>query len=197
MKRAIIALAAIALSWPAMAQQGITLGEPAYGGTGCPDGTVAAVLSPNQTSLSILYDQYFVEAGQAAGRSFDRKSCNIAIPVSVPQGLSVSIIAVDYRGFNALPTGARSTFQVEYFFAGTRGPTFIRNFSGPLTSDYLIRNELTAAALVWSACGADVILRTNSSLRVTAPSTQDALATVDTEDVNAALVYLLQWRECR
>jgi hypothetical protein len=196
MRRALIALAFVFASAPVHAQPNLTLGQPEYGGTGCPDGTVSAVLSPDATSLSILYDQYFVEAGPAAGRSFDRKSCNIAIPVAVPQGLSVSIIAVDYRGFNALPAGARSTFQVEYFFAGSRGPTFYRNFNGPLTSDYLIRNELIAAALVWSACGADVILRTNSSLRVTTTG-QDALATVDTEDVSAALVYLLQWRECR
>ena len=197
MKKTMILIAALAASWPAYAQQSITLGEPTYGGTGCPGGTVSTVLSPDATSLSILFDQYFVEAGQAVGRSFDRKSCNIAIPVGVPQGLSVSIIAVDYRGFNALPSGGRSTFQVEYFFAGTRGPTFARNFNGPLTDDYLIRNELTAAALVWSACGADVILRTNSSLRVTTTAGRDALATVDTEDVSAALVYLLQWRQCR
>jgi hypothetical protein len=49
---------------------------------------------------------------------------------------------------------------------------------------------------VWSACGQDVLLRTNSSVRVTSPGARAAEATVDTEDVAAALIYRLQWRSC-
>jgi hypothetical protein len=174
----------------------IKLGTPGYGGTGCPDGTVSAVLTPDAQSLSLLFDQYVVEAGGSTGKSFDRKSCNIAIPVHVPQGFSVSVLKIDYRGFNDLPVGGRSTFNVEYFFAGSRGPTFQKNFSGPLVSDYLISNDLNVAATVWSACGADVILRTNTSIRVTTVAKRQALATVDSEDVSAAIVYRLQWRAC-
>lgn len=176
---------------------GITLGLPETGGNGCPSGTVSSVLAPDARSLSIFFDAYFVEAGGTTGRSFERKSCNVGIPVNVPQGYSVSVIGIDYRGFNELPAGAQSQFNVEYFFAGTRGPTFQRTFRGALTSDYLIHNDIVATAQVWSACGADVILRTNSSIRVQTTANRQALATVDTEDVNAALVYLLQWRTCR
>ncbi|MGD9507038.1 MAG: DUF4360 domain-containing protein [Geminicoccaceae bacterium] len=175
---------------------GITLGLPETGGTGCPAGTVSAVLAPDARSLSIFFDAYFVEAGGTTGRSFERKSCNVGIPVNVPQGLSVSVIGIDYRGFNSLPLGGLSQFNVEYFFAGTRGPTFSRTFRGPLASDYLIHNDIVATALVWSACGADVILRTNSSIRVQTTANRDAMATVDTEDIDAALIYLLQWRQC-
>ena len=174
----------------------ITLGEPGYGGTGCPAGTVSVTLSPDATSLSLLFDGYIVEAGGTTARTFDRKACNIAIPVLVPQGLSISIIAIDYRGFNELPAGAQSQFNVEYFFAGGRGPTFRKNYSGPLSSDYLIHNELVGQAIVWSACGAAVNLRTNSSMRVNTTGNKQALATVDSQDVSAAIVYLLQWRQC-
>ncbi len=45
----------------AQAQQ-ITLGQPGYGGTGCPAGSVSVTLSPDQTSLSLLFDGYIVEA---------------------------------------------------------------------------------------------------------------------------------------
>jgi hypothetical protein len=80
----------LVLSAPAFAtHDDISLGEPGYGGTGCPDGTVSVTLSPDQKSLSLLFDQYQVEVGGDTGKSFDRKSCNIAIPVHVPQGLSV------------------------------------------------------------------------------------------------------------
>ncbi len=178
------------------AQEPITLGEPGYGGTGCPGGSVSATLSPDATSLSLLFDQYLVEAGGETGKTFDRKSCNVAIPVHVPQGMAVSILAIDYRGYNNFPVGANSQFNVEYFFAGARGPVFSKKFNGPKDEDYLIHNELTAKTIVWSACGADVNLRTNSSIRVTTSGNKQALATVDSEDVSAAIIYQLQWKQC-
>jgi hypothetical protein len=196
MRRFAIFLLLMVLGTTGALAQLITLGIPGYGGTGCPANSVSVTLSPDRSSLSLLFDEYFVEAGGGTGKSFDRKSCNVAIPVTVPQGLSVSIIAIDYRGFNELPVGARSQFNVEYFFAGTRGPTFTRDFRGPLSQDYLIRNELTAQAIVWSRCGESVNLRTNSSMRVNTAANRQALATVDSEDVSAAIIYSLQWRRC-
>ncbi len=194
---AALAVAAIASSTSvAHAQVGITLGLPAVAGTGCPAGSVDAVLSPDGTTLSILFSSYVAEAGGTTGRAFDRKTCNVRIPVSVPNGISVSIISVDYRGFNQLPAGGSSQFRVEYFFAGGRGPVFLRSFRGPLASDYLIQNDLVATALVWSACGADVLLSTNTSIRVSTFANQQAMATVDTQDVQAAIVYSLQFRRC-
>lgn len=199
MKR-LLALATLALAGSfatlAQAQQDIALGEPGYGGTGCPGGSVSATLSPDAKSLSLLFDAYAAEAGGNTGKTFDRKSCNIAIPVFVPQGLAISILAIDYRGYNNVPAGASSQFNVEYFFAGTRGPTFRRTFNGPKNEDYLIQNVLTAQSIVWSACGADVNLRTNSSIRVSTAGNQQALATVDSEDVSAAIIYQLQWKQC-
>lgn len=192
-----IALGALAMAGSASAQDGIRLGIPGYGGTGCPAGSVSTTLSPDEKSLSLIFDEYSVSAGGTTGRSFDRKSCNVAIPVHVPQGYSVAVLAVDYRGFNHLPTGATSQFNVEYFFAGGRGPSFRRNFFGALDSDYTISNELQAESVVWSACGADVNLRTNSSMRLSTVRNAEAMATVDSEDVNAAIVYHLQWRACR
>jgi hypothetical protein len=197
MKRLALVLSMLLLApSAAFAQAAITLGEPSYGGTGCPAGTVGVTLAPDASSLSLLFDGYVVEAGGMTGRSFDRKSCNVAIPVNVPQGISVSIINVDYRGFNALPVGGRSTFSVEYFFAGGRGPVFNRTFNGSLTDDYLIQNQLVGQAIVWSACGADVNLRTNSSMRVQTTANREAMATVDSEDVAAAIVYSFQWKTC-
>lgn len=197
MKNLIFILAGMLLSLTAQADD-ISLGMPAYGGSGCPQGTASAVLTPDAKTLSILFDVYQVQAGRGTGTNFMRKNCNIAIPVHIPQGYSVSVLAVDYRGFNHLPSGAHSQFDVEYFFAGSRGPKFTKPFHGPLEADYFIQNNLVASAIVWSACGVDVNLRTNSSLRVQTPSSASPMAysTVDSEDVRAAIIYRLQWRRC-
>ena len=190
-----LALGALAAAEPASADD-IALGVPGYGGSGCPAGTVSTTLSPDAKSLSLIFDQYEVSAGGSTGRSYDRKSCNVAIPVHVPGGYSISVVSVDYRGFNHLPPRAASQFNVEYFFAGGRGPAFRRSFFGPLDSDYTISNQLQAESMVWSPCGADVNLRTNSSMRVSTVYNAEAMATVDSEDVNAAIVYRLSWRRC-
>jgi hypothetical protein len=195
MRTSVLLLSAMMLSAPVFADD-ISLGEPGYGGTGCPAGSVSVTLSPDAKSLSLLFDEYQVVVGGESGKSFDRKSCNIAIPVHVPQGLSVSILKIDFRGFNHLPRSASSQFNVEYFFAGSKGPSFQRKFRGPIDEDYLINNEITANAIVWSGCGADVNLRTNSSMRLSSLYNQEAMASIDSEDINAAIVYQLQWRKC-
>jgi len=190
-----VALSALASAVPASADD-IALGVPGYGGSGCPAGSVSTVLSPDMKTLSLIFDQYEVSAGGATGRSYERKSCNVAIPVHVPNGYSISIFSVDYRGFNHLPRGATSQFNVEYFFAGGRGPAFRRTFWGEQESDYFINNQLAAESLVWSRCGEDVNLRTNASLRVNTVANREASATVDSQDVSAAIVYHVQFRKC-
>lgn len=195
MKHSVLLFSTMMLSTPVFAAD-ISLGTPGYGGTGCPAGSVSATLSPDAKSLSLLFDNYQVAVGGITGKSFDRKSCNIAIPVHVPQGMSVSVLNIDFRGFNNLPQSASSQFNVEYFFAGTRGPSFQRTFNGPIGEDYLINNKLTVESIVWSGCGADVNLRTNSSMRVKTYSNREAMASIDTQDVNAGIIYHLQWRRC-
>ena len=195
MKKLLLVL--LSLSSTAALADTIYLGNPSYGGTGCPQGSASASLSPDNQSLSILFDNYVAEAGNSTGRQFDRKSCNVSIPVHVPQGYSVSVFQVDYRGFNGLPAGGSSQFNVEYFFAGARGPSYSRRFYGALSSNYTVSNTLVASALIWSACGKDVNLRTNSNMLVTTNSNYDeAMATVDSVDIGANLIFHLQWRRC-
>ena len=174
----------------------ISMGEPAYGGSGGPNGSASVTLSPDGKQLSVLFDDYVVEAGGGLGR-VARKSCNLAIPIHVPQGFSVSIFKVDYRGYAFVPRGGRGQLSAEYFFAGRRGPKVVKNFRGGHDDDYLMTNNLAASALVWSACGADVNLRVNSAMRViTNRYGDDALATVDSIDVDSGMIYHIQWRRC-
>ncbi len=174
----------------------VALGQPEYGGTACPLGTVSATLSPDAKSLSLLFDKYQVEVGGTTGKSFDRKSCNLAIPVHVPKGMSVSALKIDFRGFNHLPQSASSQFNVEYFLANSRGPALEVIFNGTLNEDFFINNELTVQPLIWSGCGADVNLRTNSSLSVKTVANNEAMSSIDSEDVSGGIIYQLQWRGC-
>jgi len=176
---------------------GLRLGVPDYGGTGCPAGSASILLSPEQSTLSVLFDQYVVEAG-SNGKSMDRKNCNLAIPISIPQGYSYSVVSLDYRGFVSVPRGGQARLSVNYFLAGGgRGVSTSKIFRGPASEDYVKTDNLGIEAVVWSACGADTILRTNTSMLVqTNRNLDDAMATVDSIDAQSGIIYHLQWRRC-
>lgn len=180
----------------AHAADDLRLGQAEYGGTGCPVGSASVSLSPDQKAISILFDQYVVEAG--GSRAFDRKNCNIAVPVHVPSGYSVSVFAIDYRGFTGLPAGGRATLNVDYFLAGQgRGARTSKTFTGPVSTDYLKSDSLGVEAVVWSGCGADTILRANTTMLVQSNARREqAVATVDSADISAGLVYHIQMRRC-
>ncbi|MBF0297826.1 MAG: DUF4360 domain-containing protein [Oligoflexia bacterium] len=175
----------------------IRLGMPGYGGTGCPAGSASVTLSPDRSALSILFDQYVAAAGGVTLRSFDRKTCNVSVPVFVPQGYSVSIFKIDYRGYVNVPFGGQANFNVEYFFAGSQGPRFQKIFAGGYDNQYFLTNTLSATAIVWSPCGQSVNLRVNSAMLAKSNSFFDeAMATVDSIDIRSGLVYHIQWRIC-
>lgn len=176
----------------------IYVGQPVFGGSGCPEGTVSVAASFDGTAISVLFDEYVVETGP--DDFFDYASCNVAVPVHVPQGFTVALVAVDYRGFAAVPQSGSAQLNTEYFFAGTAGPRRTTTFPAGSFGRFLVEDDFRASTLVWSACGADVILRANTSaVAVKSPSTPygfETFLSVDSADVRAGIEYHLQWKYC-
>jgi len=192
----IVTILAVFVAQVALAQ-GIQLGHPSYGGSGCPSGSASITVSPANDAITILFDQFIAEAGNATGRRTDRKSCNLTIPVSVPNGYSVAIFQVDYRGYNLIPRGGMNRFDAEYFWAGAQGPRISRTFFGPLNDNFSVRDELLARNLVWTPCGVSVNLRVNASMMTQTNSNfAQSMGVVDSADVSAGLVYHIQYRRC-
>ena len=171
---------------PAFAAQEEILGA-SYGGNGCPAGSAAVAVSPDGQELSILFDKFIA---QGNNRSQSRKSCNLTIPIKVPQGFQISLYDADYRGYVAPST--RGTLRAEYFFAGQSGPVISRSFRGE--TDYHVTDSLATVANVWSACGDSLNMRVNASMRASG----QGMATVDTFDLaHKGLVYHIKYRNCR
>ncbi len=193
-----LCLATLMMSSAAFADlNDVQLGVPGYGGNGCPANTASVTLSDDKKSLTLIFDQFIVEAG-GMNKTTERKTCNIAIPVHVPSGFSVSIVNVDYRGYVSLPGQASARLTAEYFLAGSLGPRFDKTFVGRTDTDYTFKNDIGIQAQVWSPCGADTILRVNAAMLVkTNRYNDEAMATVDSADFKAGMLYKLQWRSCR
>ena len=178
---------------------GVTIEKVGYAGNGCPSGSASVVLASDKKSVSVLFDEYIAEAGGHGQRTFDRKKCDIAFGLKVPSGISVSFIDADYRGFNDLPRGARASFKRDYFFAGTRGASLTKNWRGSRSNDFHIKDRMGVFANVWSACGADVILRSKTSATVRTRRGNEALMMVDSADLSTKTVYRynFRYRACR
>lgn len=171
---------------PALAQKVQILGAN-YGGSGCPDNSASVSVSPDGQELSILFDK-FTAFGNDWRQS--RKSCNLSIPIQVPQGFQISLYDADYRGYIGPSTSGN--LRAEYFFAGNRGPVFSRTFRGE--TDYNVRDSLVTVANVWSACGDSVNMRVNASMTARGRG----MATVDSFDLaHRGLVYHIKYRNCR
>lgn len=174
-------------SAPALADTKVEILGASYGGSGCPAQSASVSVSPDGQELTILFDKFMALGNQPIE---SRKSCNLSIPIRVPQGYQISLYDADYRGYVA--PGTQANFRAEYFFAGNRGPVFSRVFSGE--TNYNIRNSLATVANVWSACGDSTNMRVNASLAARGAG----MATVDSFDLaHRGLVYHIQYRACR
>lgn len=172
---------------PAFAESQVQIQGASYGGSGCPERSASVSVSPDGQELTVLFDK-FSALGNDPSQS--RKSCNLSIPIKVPEGYQISLYDADYRGYVAPSTSG--TLRAEYFFAGNRGPVFQRTFNGE--NNYNVRDSLATVADVWSACGDSTNMRVNASMAARGKGA----ATVDSFDLaHRGLVYHIKYRSCR
>jgi hypothetical protein len=198
MKAALLTLAALMLSLAAEAQ--ISLGSPAYGGTGCPAGTASVSLTEDQQTLSILFDSFVVQAPTMQNAMFDRKSCNLRIPVRVGSGYQVALIAFDYNGFAAIPSGGRGNFEARYAYVGQARPAIFRKSFGAQIGNYSLKNELISTTVDWTPCstGKDLMMVVDANILAQTNNRRDATQlSIDSVDVSTGLLYKYQIRRCR
>ncbi|MFB2918430.1 MULTISPECIES: DUF4360 domain-containing protein [Aerosakkonema] len=184
-----LAAATLISSFPsaAFANAKVQILGASYGGSGCPNLSASVSVSPDGQELTILFDKFTALGNVAAER---RKSCNLSIPIKLPQGYQISLYDADYRGYVA--PGTTANLRAEYFFAGNRGPVFSRTFRGE--TNYNVRDSLSTVANVWSSCGDSVNMRVNAAMTASG----SGMATVDSFDLaHRGLVYHIKYRSCR
>lgn len=183
----------------AEAQQArLHLEAASYAGSACPEGSASVVASPDDQSLSVLFEQFTSEVGRAMNKRIENKSCHLAFSVQVPQDYSLAIVQVDYRGYNAVPRGGMNQLEIQTKWNDSEGPTLSRTFVGPLNDNFIASDNLTAKKLVWSSCGAKVHLQLQASLRtMTNAKMDETVGVLDAPDASPAVVYQLQWKRCR
>src|SRR3712207_4673909 len=77
----------------------ITVNVVTVNGSGCPWGTAAVAVSPDNTAFTVTYSNYMAKVGPGSTTTDWRKNCQINLRVNVPQGFTYAIAQADYRGF--------------------------------------------------------------------------------------------------
>lgn len=143
--------------------------EGALAANGCAPGTFSITHSPDGRAASVLFDHFSVAGG--SGIPGETGICSLQVPMTLPAG-SVGVYKVDYRGFAHLAADQASTLTVKHLagadLSRTKGP-----FDGGTIFSGLIGGGLSGT----------VDSRITLHL-LTAPSLADALATLDSVDLN-------------
>src|SRR5690606_10032907 len=84
----------------------VTVDLVTVNGSGCPAGTTAVAVSPDNTAFTVTYSDYLAQVGLGARPIDARKNCQLSVVVHVPQGLTYAVAQADYRGYAYLEPGA-------------------------------------------------------------------------------------------
>lgn len=169
---------------------------------GCPEGSYSIVVSPDGTTLSVLFDQFTLKSTDVAAGGRQSKVCRISSPLNLPANRSIGVYKVDYRGFAKLVAKQETDLDVQYFLGphdNQHGRVFKRKVRGPHEGDYLFTENIGAGQMKRVGCGAAANLDVAITLALGGDlRAGEAMASLDTADVapGGALVYHLNLKKC-
>jgi hypothetical protein len=182
---------------------GLSMGTPSYRGSGCPQGSVSSSLSPDQRTLSVLFDAYTSRVSGASREMLSRVNCSLEIPFQVPPGFRVQVVQMDYRGFASLAQQSLATVSATAFIRGSDGRFFPGHkefrrgavIRGPQQNNFMLTSRFMGPP--WSACGQPFTLVANSELGMRTNDPGESIASIDSLDAVALPVKLnLRWQRC-
>jgi hypothetical protein len=173
--------------------------SPARAADGCPAGTFSAITSPDGTTLSILFDSFMVSGG-AGGDAVRRQACDLQVPLRLPEGYSLGVYRVDYRGFAHLSGKETADLRVDYGLGPRdKGRRFQRKIKGRHDSDFIFTENIGAGLMRRVGCGETAVLNVSLQLTLNADNPSEAMATLDSADgaPKGGIIYHLNTRKCR
>lgn len=181
-------------------------------GTGCPAGGAVATLSPDGSSVSILFDKMSTEL-PAGPLIRETKQCMVRLGFRFAGKYRVAVVGSDARGFVSIPQGGQSTISVQHYSIFTMDPKILKRMNltqtyvGPRAEDVMLHSDFRDVPM-WSYCGSQMavagrtfpIMTINLSIdsQNQNPS-ENLIATLDSLDLGGStnngpsLTYNLLW----
>lgn len=186
---------------PTVPDEQITIDIVTVNGSGCPAGTTAVAVAPDNTAFTVTYSDYYAQVGVGAKPTDARRNCQLAVDVHVPGGFTYAISQTDYRGYGSLAAGASATQRANYYFQGM-SPTAYRShaFTGPFDDNWQTTDTVDVASQSWYPCGEQRYLNINTELRVAAGTSDTRKTTsimwMDSTDGSISTQFHFNWQRC-
>lgn len=174
-----------------------------FAGSGCPSGSVRALLAPDASAITILYDSFQAQVDRSNPN--DRKSCDVVIKLKKPRLYSFAIVSADFRGFVYLDRGSRASQTVRLEtghgdLARLNLNLGVQSWQGPVNENYVLRAVKPVEGLKYLSClqpKREGRLRVKSTVAVeTGRNGTEGTITVDSFDGSIVQTYNLRWMDC-
>lgn len=209
---AFLSIAATLLAVPALAHAGTSEATPGFtidksgvmaNGTGCPQGTVQALVSPDQKALTIAFSAYTALTGPSGTMSARRVACTTTIPVRIPPGFTWGVATATYRGYAELYGKVKAYQGATYYFQGSTSSILERKLVPKSDGSWEITDK--AGVVAWAPCKTQSNLVVTSYLKTDPGSSKpkvDSFVTMDTQDISIdsqndpGMVFGIQVKKC-
>ena len=94
----------------------VHIGNIVMGGSGCPQGSVSAAFSPDNTTMTLIFDNW--EAQWYTTPAAAHENCQLNIEIFVPFGIAFFVASIDHRGYALLDSGCTGSVSTTYYFSG-------------------------------------------------------------------------------
>lgn len=168
--------------------QAVKISSPFYAGSGCPEGSVSASLTEDQSTISFLFDQFRIDAGSDIGVTDKRANCAINLKVKVPVGYRLEVSRIDYRGFAVISEGTLFSLKTDSFnMPADNGAVRVENNMSLEGSDNFVLAHRIFNTFKYS-CKPNQTLSFNTQLALTARNgvQGSASAGIDSADIGGA-----------
>ncbi len=167
----------------------------------CNGGSYSIIHSPNGATLSVLFDHFVVESGGSTPNSLSTRTCTLDIPLALPDGYSLGIYRVDYRGFAQLSDKQFFELSVLYNLGeSSNGRRFQRKLKDAYSANFLFTENIGAGLMKHVGCGENAKLSVSLALSIDGKASSSlAMAGLDSLDgaPHGGLVYHFEYKKCR
>lgn len=163
----------------------------------CPAGTYSVVNSPDGTTLSILFDNFSISASPR--EPSPHIACTVSVPLNLPDGYSLGVYKVDYRGFAHLSDNQLAELFVDYTFGRrNRARNYHRRIKGAYDDDFIFTENIGAGIMKRVGCGDEASLNVTAALQLTTTRTGEAMVSLDSIDgaPKGGLIYRFDLKKC-
>ncbi|MDG0815251.1 DUF4360 domain-containing protein [Bdellovibrio svalbardensis] len=192
---------------------GISIQGLQANGTGCPQGSYSANISPDGQAFSLLLDNYV--AASDLHNPISRLNCELRVNFRVPRGWTFTVVTADYRGYAYAEQGSTVFHQALYSFDGSKPinerPGYENNgkysfraqeFRGPYNGNYTIHQELNPSVAPWAPCSSvdqQTLFITTYLMARNLNLSSSIQAQITLDSVDGAIQsqnFQLRWRRC-